>query len=101
MIEPVNAYTLSWAASIPIGIDHETYHAHFSPFLYPLMETIIPKTARPTPEIPSSTRVDPRKVANLGSKETSWLQVIPITAFIGVSAARAHRQRGYCSVGGE
>src|SRR3989442_13638974 len=99
MIDPVSAYTLSWAASMPIGMDHETYHAHFSPFLYPIAETTIPKTVRPTPETPSSTRVEPRKLANFGLEDTSWLQVKPVTACIGVCAPRTHARQRSCRLG--
>src|SRR6267378_4813076 len=63
------------------------------------METTIPKTARPTPEMPSSTRVEARKPANLGFEDTSWPQVIPVTACIGVCAPEAHARHTSCRLG--
>src|SRR6267143_172475 len=99
MIDPVRAYRLTWAASMPIGMDHETYHAHFSPFLWLVTETTIPKTARPTPEIPSSTRVEPRKLATLGFEDTTWLQVKPVTVCIGVWAPGTQARQRSCRLG--
>src|SRR6266566_330070 len=63
------------------------------------METTIPKTARPTPEIPSSTSVEARKLANLGFEDTSWLQVILVTACIGVCTPEAHARHRSCRLG--
>jgi hypothetical protein len=54
-------------------MDHDTYQAHFSPLLKLVSETIIPKIARPTPEMPSSTSVEARKLANLGFVDVNWL----------------------------
>ena len=49
--DPVTVCRFSWAARMPISMDYETYPAHFSPLLQLVMETTIPKTDRPTPEM--------------------------------------------------
>jgi len=60
---------------------------------------IIPKTARPTPEMPSSTRAEERKLANLGFVDVSWLQVIPVEDCIAVCAPGRHARQRSCRLG--
>src|SRR5713101_6001047 len=82
-----------------MGIDHDTYQAHFSPFLKLVRETPIPKIARPTPEIPLSKSTEARKLASLGFVEASWLQLIPVEASIAVWAPGRHAGQKSCRLG--
>jgi hypothetical protein len=49
--------------------------------------------------MPSSTRVEARKLVNLGFVDVSWLQVIPVEDCIAVCAPGRHARQRSCRLG--